>query len=210
MTYHGMQHVPTLSEELWSTSKNASKWNTLEISILDKYEHLIGRKVSTPGEPGTHIQPGHKDYESALPIHSILGSLIYACNTCIDLTSAVSHACRYQSCPSPELKCAICCILSYLKSAPHLGIRYIWLPGWKQGEPLQLSGCCDTGSVNSQSCPEHDRGPYYQDPDWGDHPPRDYRDYCSKDGRPWSDLRRDNHDWHCREDKSGSGLAPVV
>ena len=120
--------------------------------ILDKYEHLIGWKVSTPGEPGTHIQPGPKDYESALPICSILGSLIYACNTHIDLTYAVSHACKDQSCPSPELEHVLCWILSYLKSAPHFGIRYTQLPGWKQGEPLQLTGCCDTSFADLHDC----------------------------------------------------------
>ena len=121
-------------------------------SILDKYEHLIEQKVSTLGEPGTHIQPGPKDYEFALPICSILGSLIYTCNTCIDLTYAVSYACKYQSCPSLELEHILCWILLYLKFAPHLEIKYTQLLGWKQGEPLQLIEYCDTSFADLHDC----------------------------------------------------------
>jgi hypothetical protein len=93
--------------------------------LLEKFEMLDSTPSSLPMDPGCTLRRYMGTWPVDLQLYrSLVGSLIYATNTRLDISYAVSCVSRYMDNPEEAHWRAANQILRYLKCAIHLGLHF--------------------------------------------------------------------------------------
>ena len=97
--------------------------------LLDSYQMSECKSVSTPIEQNFNFDLLKRDKPESVEIEkdcrSLIGSLLYACNTRPDLSVAVSFLSRYLHCASKALYQCLKRILRYVKGTIDLSLTYM-------------------------------------------------------------------------------------